>query len=188
MAASLLDNPKLSLNELTAESLMDVISQIADGSDPLNQKIEAVYETSKKLIEDCGDDTLTNRPLGAEPDPNAEKADCPTPSLPIQESMPSQGLAVSYLLKFYNNIHLFERENKCSEPPLSDLLQNLRSILVNHLVLVLLGNFGLEKCRKSPLLPYILIGNTPLGLTPELLQASYHNNEKQIFQEVRNLF
>lgn len=162
---------------------MDVISQLADGLDPLSQKLVAVYETSKKLNEDCGDE-----PLGSESDPSTEKADCPTPSLPIQETMPSQGLAVSYLLKFHNNVHIYERDNpkKCSEPPLSDLLQNIRSILVNHLVLVLLGNFNLDKCRKSPLLPYILIGNTPLGLIPELLLAT--NTDSKVLEEVRNQF
>lgn len=184
VAASLLDNPKLSINELTSQALMDVICQIADQSDPLNQKLVAVYETSKKLIEDFGEDALSG-PLGSEND--TEKTDCPAPSLPIQESIPSQGLAVSYILKFYNNINLYERENpkKSSEPPLSELLQNLRSLLVHHLVLILLGKFDLQKCRKSPLLPYILIGNTPIGLIPELLLATYL--DKDIFEEVNVL-
>lgn len=182
VAASLLDNPKLSLDELTSEALMDVMSTLADGSDPLNQKLVAVYETSKKLIEDCGDDNLTSGLLGSETD--TEKTECPAPSLPIPESIPSQGLAVSYILKFYNNINLYERENakKCSEPPLSDLLQNLRVILVNYLVLVLLGRFELDKCRKSPLLPYILIGNAPIGVISELLLATYQ--DKEVFEEV----
>lgn len=182
VAAALLDNPKLSLDELASEAIMDVITQIADGSDPLNQKLIAVSETSKRLSEDCGDDTLTSGPLGSEMD--ADKADCPTPSLPIPKTIPTQGLAVSYLLRFYNNINLYEREHpkKSSEPPLSDLLQNLRTLLVNHLVLVLQGRFELEKCRKSPLLPYLLIGNTPIGLIPEVLLATY--TEKEVFEEV----
>ncbi|KAL0871377.1 hypothetical protein ABMA27_005111 [Loxostege sticticalis] len=182
VAAALLDNPKLSLDELASEAIMDVITQIADGSDPLNQKLIAVSETSKRLSEDCGDDTLTSGPLGSEMD--ADKADCPTPSLPIPKTIPTQGLAVSYLLRFYNNINLYEREHpkKSSEPPLSDLLQNMRTLLVNHLVLVLQGRFELEKCRKSPLLPYLLIGNTPIGLIPEVLLATY--TEKEVFEEV----
>lgn len=182
VSASLLDNPKLSLDELASEALMDVITQIADGSDPLNQKLIAVSETSKRLSEDCGDDVLTNGPLGSESDP--DKSDCPTPSLPIPKTIPTQGLAVSYILKFYNNINLYEREHpkKSSEPPLSDLLQNLRTLLVNHLVLVLQGRLELEKCRKSPLLPYLLIGNTPTGVIPELLLATYL--DKEVFEEV----
>lgn len=173
VAASLLDNPKLGLEELASEALIDVITQIADSLDPLNQKLIAVSETSKRLSEDCGDDTLTNGPLGSESD--TDKATCPAPSLPIPKTIPTEGLAVSYLLKFYNNINVYERDHpkKSSEPPLSDLLQNLRTMLVNHLVLVLRGVFDLEKCSKTPLLPYILIGNTPIGLMPELMQATY---------------
>ncbi|KAJ0174521.1 hypothetical protein K1T71_009629 [Dendrolimus kikuchii] len=181
VAAALLDNPKLTLQELTSEALMDVITQIADGADPLNQKLIAISETSKRLSEDSSDD-LTSGPLGSESDP--DKSDCPTPSLPIPKTIPTQGLAVSYILRFYNNINLYEREHtkKSSEPPLSDLLQSLRTLLLNHLVLVLQGRFDLEKCRKSPLLRYILIGNTPSGLIPELVLATYM--DKEIFEEV----
>ncbi|KAM3965710.1 LOW QUALITY PROTEIN: ubiquitination factor E4B [Aphomia sociella] len=181
-AAALLDNPKLGVDELASHAIMDIIFQIIDGSDPLNQKLIAVSETTKRLSEDCGDDMLTSGPLGSDFD--TDKAECPTPSLPIPKTIPTQGLAVSYLLRFYNNINLYEREHpkKSSEPPLSDLLQNLRTLLVNHLVLVLQGAFELEKCRKSPLLPYILIGNTPTGLIPELLIATYL--DKEVFEEV----
>ncbi|CAH2044012.1 unnamed protein product, partial [Iphiclides podalirius] len=185
VAASLLDNPKLSLNELASEALMDVIMQIEDGSDPLNQKLIAVSEISVKLIEDYGEDILTSGQLGSETNPpSSDKAECPAPTLPIPKAIPTQGLTVSYILRFYNNINLYEREHqkKSSEPPLSDLLQNLRTLLVNHLVLVLRGKFNLEKCRKSPLLPYILIGNTPIGLIPELLLATYLDQEA--FDEV----
>lgn len=188
MAASLLDNPKLSLDELASEALMDVITQIEDGSDPLNQKLIAVSETSKTLCEDCGDDYLINGPLSSETDTtNSDKAECPAPTLPIPKTLPTQGLTVSYILRFYNNINLYEREHpkKSSEPPLSDLLQNLRTLLVNHLILVLRGRFNLEKCRNSPLLPYIVIGNTPIGLIPELLQATYL--EQETFEEVNIL-
>ncbi|CAG9112201.1 unnamed protein product [Plutella xylostella] len=182
VAASLLDNPKLTLDELSSEAIMDVITQIADGADPLNQKLLAVSETSKRLSEDCGDDTLTSGPLGSETD--VDKSDCPTPSLPIPKTIPTQGLAVSYLFKFYNNINLYEREHpkKSSEPPLSDLLQNLRTLIVNNLVLVLQGVFELEKCKKSALLPYVLIGNSPLGIIPELLLATYL--DKEVFEQV----
>ncbi|CAG4960074.1 unnamed protein product [Parnassius apollo] len=184
VAASLLDNPKLSLEELASEALIDVITQIEDGSDPLNQKLIAVSETSKRLSEDCGDDIMTSGPLSSETDTNSDKAECPAPTLPIPKTIPTQGLAVSYILRFYNNINLYEREHpkKSSEPPLSDLLQSLRTLLVNHLVLVLRGKFNLGKCRKSPLLPYILIGNTPIGLLPELLLATYLDQEA--FEEV----
>lgn len=178
----MLDNAKLPLEELASEAIMDVITQIGDGSDPLNQKLIAVSETSKRLSDDCGDDTLTSGPLGSETD--FDKADCPTPSLPMPKSIPTQGLAVSYLLKFYNNINLYEREHpkRSSEPPLSELLPKLRTLIVNHLVLVLRGKFDLEKCKKSPLLPYILIGNTPLGLIPELMLSTYLDRE--VFDEV----
>lgn len=169
VAASLLDDPKLGLEELASEALMDVIMQISDGSDPLNQKLIAVSETSKRLSEES---VLT---------------DCPTPSLPFPKSIPAQGLVVSYILKFYNNINLYEREHpkKSSEPPLSDLLQSLRTLLVNNLVLVLRSKIDLEKCKKSPLLPYILNGNTPIGLIPEVLLATYLDQEA--FDDVSNL-
>lgn len=184
VAASLLDNPKLGLEEIASEALMDTLCQIIDGNDPLNQKLIAITETTKRLSEDCGDgdDLLTSGHLGSEAD--ASKSDCPTPSLPIQKPMPSQGLAVSYILKFYNNINLYERDHpkKSSEPPLSDLLQSFRTLLVNNLVLVLRGKYDLEKCRKSPLLPYLLIGNTPIGLIPEVLLATYQ--DKEAFEEV----
>lgn len=163
---------------------MDVIMQIADGADPLNQKLIAISESSKRLSDDCGDDTLTSGLLGSEAD--FEKSECPAPSLPMPKTIPTQGLAVSYILRFYNNINLYEREHskKSSEPPLSDLLQTLRTSLVNHLVLVLQRKFGLEKWRKSPLLPCILIGNTPIGLIPELMLATYL--DKEVFEEVRH--
>lgn len=182
VAASLLDNPKLSIDELTSQALMDVMSALIDGTDPLNHKVVAVYETSKNLIEDGGDNTPSAPPTS---EAATDKTECPAPSLPIPESIPSQGLAVSYIMKFYNNINLYERDNakKSSEPPLSDLLQNLRSMLVYHLVLVLMGRFELEKCRKSPLLPYILIGNPPIGIISELVFATYLN--KEVFTEVR---
>lgn len=181
VAASLLDNPKLSLGELTSEAIMDIMNTLADGSDPLNQKPTAVYETSKKLIEECGDET-SSVPPSSETD--TDKTECPAPSLPIPESVPAQGLAVSYIFKFYNNINLYGRDNakKSSEPPLSGLLQNLKSMLVNHLVLVLQGRFGLEKCRKSPLLPYIMIGNAPIGIISDLLCITYKDQE--VFEEV----
>ncbi|CAH0755919.1 unnamed protein product [Diatraea saccharalis] len=182
VAAALLDNPKLSLDELASEAIMDVIMQLADGADPLNQKLLAVSETSKRLSEDCGDDSLTSGPLGSDTD--ADRSDCPAPSLPLPKTIPTQGLVVSYLLRFYNNINLYEREHpkKSSEPPLSDLLQSLRTLLVNNLVLVLQGQFELEKCKKSPLLPYILNGNSPSGLIPEILLATYL--DKEVFEEV----
>lgn len=171
VAASLLDNPKLSLDELASEALMDVITQIADGSDPLNQKLIAITETTKRPSEDCGDDMLTSGPLGSETE--VDKSDCPAPSLPLPKTIPTQGLAVSYIVRFYTNINSYEREHskKSSEPPLSDLLQSLRTLLVNHLVLVLQGKFELEKCRKSALLPYMLVVSPPTGLIPELLLA-----------------
>ncbi|CAH0400986.1 unnamed protein product [Chilo suppressalis] len=182
VAAALLDNPKLGLDELASEAVMDIITLVADGVDPLNQKLLAVSETSKRLSEDCGDDLLTSGPLGSDMD--ADGSDCPTPSLPLPKTVPTQALAVSYLLRFYNNINLYEREypKKSSEPPLSDLLQSLRTLFVNHLVLVLQGKFDLEKSKKSPLLPYILNGNTPSGLIPEILLATYL--EKDVFEEV----
>lgn len=177
VAASLLDNPKLSLEELASEAVMDVMNQIIDGGDPLNQKIIAVSETTKRPGEECGDDILTSGHLGSESDPG--KSDCPAPSLPIPKTIPSQGIAISYILKFYNNINIYERKNpkKSSEPPLVDILQNLRTMLVNHLVLVLRGKFDLEKCRKSPLLPYLLNNNAPAGLIPEILQNTYQDQE-----------
>lgn len=170
------------MEELVSEALIDVITQIADGSDPLNQKLIAISETSKRLSEDCGDDTLTSGPLGSESDP--DKSECPAPSLPIPKTIPTQGLAVSYILKFYNNMNIYEREHpkKSSEPPLYDLLQSMRTILVNYLVLVLRGRFELEQCRKSPLLRYILIGSTPIGLMPEVLLATH--GEQEAFEEV----
>ncbi|XP_063626129.1 ubiquitin conjugation factor E4 B [Cydia splendana] len=183
VAASLLDNPKLSLEDMASEALMDVILQISNGADPLNQKLIAVSETTKRLNEDCGDDTLTGGgPLSSDNDP--DKSGCPAPSLPIPKTIPTQGLAVSYVLRFYNNINIYEREHpkKSSEPPLSDLLQNLRTLLVSHLVLVLRDKMDLEKCRKSPLLPYLLIGNAPTGLVPELLVATYL--DKEVFEDV----
>lgn len=182
VAASLLDNPKLSVDETASQAIVDVITQIADGADPLNQKLLAVSETSKRFSEDCGDDTLTSGPLGSETD--SDKSDCPAPSLPMTKTIPTQGLAVSYLLRFYNHINLYEREHpkKSSEPPLNDLLQSLRTLLVNHLVLVLQGGFELEKCKRSPLLPYVLIGNAPLGLIPELLLNTYL--DKEVFEQV----
>ncbi|XP_068617727.1 ubiquitin conjugation factor E4 B [Battus philenor] len=184
VAANLLDNPKLSLEELASEALMDVISQIEDGSDPLNQTLIAISETSKKRSEDCSDDVLTSVPLGSETDANTDKAECPAPTLSSPKPVLKQGLAASYLLRFYNNINLYEREHpkKSSEPPLSDLLQNLRTLIVNHLVLMLRGKFNLKKSRKSPLLPYILFGRSPLGLIPELLLATYLDQEA--FEEV----
>lgn len=180
-AASLLDNPKISLDELASQALMDVISTIVDGNDLLNQSPVAIYETSKKPSVDNGDD-LTSGPLSSETE--TEKTECPAPSLPITKTMPAQGLAVSYLLRFYININFYARGNakKCSEPPLSDMLQSLRSNIVNHLVLVLLGKFDLEKCPKSPLLPYILIGNAPSGVISELVVATYE--DKEVFEEV----
>lgn len=179
MAASLLDNPKLSLEELASEALMDVISQIIDGIDPLNQKLNAISETTKHFTEDCG--VLTSTGLSSDTD--SEKGDCSSP-LPLQNSIPQSNLAVSYILKFYSNINLYEREHskKSSEPPLSDLLQSIRTLLVNNLVLILRGKYDLEKGRKSPLLPYILIGNTPIGLIPEVLLATY--SDKEAFEEV----
>lgn len=185
VAASLLDNRKLSLEELASEALIDVITQIADGSDPLNQKLIAITETTKRPSDECGDDMLTCGPIGSETE--ADKADCPAPSLPLPKTIPTQGLAVSYIIRFYSNINSYEREysKKSSEPPLSDLLQSLRTLLVNHLVLVLQGNFELEKCRKSPLLPYMLVVSPPTGLIPELLLATYTN--KEVFEEVSDL-
>ncbi|KAJ8712456.1 hypothetical protein PYW07_005298 [Mythimna separata] len=182
VAASLLDNPKLSLDELASEALIDVITQIADGSDPLNQKLIAITETTKRPSEDCGDDVLTSGQTSSETE--AEKPDCPAPSLPLPKTIPTQGLAVSYIVRFYTNINSYEREysKKSSEPPLSDLLQSLRTLLVNHLVLVLQGKFELEKCRKSALLPYVLVVSPPTGLIPELLLATY--NDKEVFEEV----
>lgn len=181
VAASLLDNPQLSLDELASEALIDVITQIADGSDPLNQKLIAITETTKRP-EDCGDDMVTCGRVGSETE--ADKADCPAPSLPLPKTIPTQGLAVSYIVRFYTNINSYEREysKKSSEPPLSDLLQSLRTLLVNHLALVLQGKFELEKCRKSALLPYMLVVSPPTGLIPELLLATY--NDKEVFEEV----
>ncbi|CAH0588924.1 unnamed protein product [Chrysodeixis includens] len=182
VAAALLDNPKLSLDELASGALIDVITQIADGSDPLNQKLIAITETTKRPSEDCGDDMLTSGPVGSETE--TDKADCPTPSLPLPKTIPTQGLAVSYIIRFYTNINSYEREysKKSSEPPLSDLLQSLRTLLVNHLVLVLRGEFDLERCRKSALLPYMLVVSPPTGLIPELLLATY--SDREVFEEV----
>ncbi|CAB3230739.1 unnamed protein product [Arctia plantaginis] len=181
VAASLLDNPKLSLDDLASQALMDVITQIAEGSDPLNQKLIAITETTKRLTEDV-DEMLTSGQVAPEAD--ADKSDCPTPSLPLPKTIPTQGLAVSYIVRFYTNINTYERDHskKSSEPPLSDLLQSLRTLLVNYLVLVLQCKFDLEKCRKSALLPYVLVVSPPTGLIPELLLATYTN--KDVFEEV----
>lgn len=180
VAAMLLDNPKLSIEELASEALIDIITQLEDGADPLNQKLIAIAETTKRLMEDCGDDALSSGPLSSETD-NQKGGN--TVNVVLPKTIPTQGLAVSYLLRFFNNINLYSRDfpKKASEPPLRDLLLNLRTLIVKHLVLVLRGKFNLEKCRKSPLLPYILIGSTPIGLIPELLLATYL---EESFEEV----
>ncbi|XP_041982233.1 ubiquitin conjugation factor E4 B [Aricia agestis] len=182
VAASLLDNPDLSLRALASESIMDIISQIIDGSDPLNQKLIAISEMTKQPNEEGGDDILTTGFLGSESD--QEKSDCPTPLLPLSQKISTQSLLVSYLLKFYNNIKLYEKDHpkKSSEPPLADLLQTLRTLLVNHLVLVLRNKYDIEKCKKSPLLPYLLNGNAPNGLIPEVMLATY--TDQEAFDEV----
>lgn len=181
VAASLLDNPKLSLDDLASQALLDVITQIADGSDPLNQKLIAITETTKRLTEDVDEMLISGQ---AVPEADADKSDCPTPTLPLPKTIPTQGLAVSYIVRFYTNINTYEREHskKSSEPPLSDLLQSLRTLLVNYLVLVLQCKFDLEKCRISALLPYVLVVSPPTGLIPELLLATYAN--KDVFEEV----
>lgn len=183
VAAALVDNPKLSLDELSSHAIMDLLTQIADGSDPLQQIPIAVAETSKRLSEE-GDDSSTSGLLGSESD--ADKGECPSPSLPIPKTIPTEGLAVSYLLRFYNNINLYQRDNqkKSSEPPLSDILQNLRTVIVNHIALVVRGALDLQRCPKSSLLPYVLSGNTPTGLIPELVTATYEDTE--LFELVRH--
>ncbi|XP_045500797.1 ubiquitin conjugation factor E4 B [Colias croceus] len=180
VAAALLDNPKLSLDELASEALMDVIMQIVDGSDPLNQKALIsllIRQSMKELNEECVDDLLAKDPNTLETE--TEEGECPAPLLPLPKEITTQAIAVSYLLKFYYNINIYERDypKKSSEPPLSDLLLSLRTLIVDHLVLVLRRRFELEKSRKSPLLPYIMIGNTPTGLIPELLLNTYQDQE-----------
>lgn len=183
-----MDNPALPLEEIASQAITDVIASVADGADPLNQKLIAITATTKRLSEDCGDDVMSTSQLGLDND--QEKPECPVPSLPMPKTISTQGIAVSYLLRFYNNINLYEREfpKRSTEPPLSEYLQKLRTLVVDHLVLVLHGAFGLEKCKKSPLLPYVLNGNTPSGLIPELLQTTY--SDKETFEQVNfyNLF
>ncbi|VVC87251.1 unnamed protein product [Leptidea sinapis] len=180
VAASLLDNPNISLEELASQAIMDVIGQISDGSDPLNYKpLVAVLtrDSMKELSEENDDDPLAKDPSTIKPE--VEEGECPKPSLPLPKDIPSQSLAVSYLAKFYYNINIYERDypKKSSEPPLSDLLLNLRKIIVDHLILVLRGQFGLVKSRKSPLLPYVMLCITPLGLLSELLRAIYQDQD-----------
>lgn len=182
VAAALLDNPKLSVQELASLAIFDILTMISDNIDPLDQKVRAIAEISKKPSDDRVDDLLSSAG-SSKTEGGTEKPDCPTPTLPVPK-MPAQGLAISYLLRFYNHINLYEREfsKKCSEAPLSELLPRLRIIIVNHIVLVLQGKFDLEKSNSSPLLPYILIGNTPVGLIPELLQLTYLDQTR--FKEV----
>ncbi|CAK1555609.1 unnamed protein product [Leptosia nina] len=185
VAAALLDNPKLTLNEIASEALMDVMMQILDGSDPLNHRALLALltrQSMKELSEECVDDLLAKDPNTIQIDP--EEGECPKPLLPLPKDITNQALAVSYLLKFYYNINIYERDypKKSSEPPLSDLLLSLRTLIVDHLVLVLRRKFDLEKSRKSPLLPYIMIRNTPTGLISELMLNTYQDEEA--FEEV----
>ncbi|CAH4029952.1 ubiquitin conjugation factor E4 B [Pieris brassicae] len=180
VAAALLDNPKLSIDELASEALMDVMLQIVDGSDPLNHKALVVLlmkQSMKELSEECVDDLFAKDPNNLDMD--TEEGECPSPLLPLPKDITNQALAVSYLLKFYYNVNVYERDNpkKSSVPPLSDLILSMQSLIVDHLVLVLRRKFELQKSRKSPLLPYLMTGNTPTGLIPEILLNTYEDQE-----------
>lgn len=94
---------------------------------------------------------------------------------------------LTYLMESYHRVSVEERcaPKRMSVPPLSDVLSEVRSQCVHHVVLVLRGQLTEPRSPAKPslLMPYLFGMNLPRGFLQELVHATYLDEDlfKAIF-------
>ncbi|XP_016112526.1 ubiquitin conjugation factor E4 B-like isoform X3 [Sinocyclocheilus grahami] len=94
---------------------------------------------------------------------------------------------LNYLIERFDSVGMEERKapKMCSQPPVSQLLSNIRSQCISHAALVLQGALTQPRAPLQPslLVPYMLCRNLPYGFIQELVRMTHQEEEvfKQIF-------
>lgn len=114
-------------DNLISQAIMEVLSQIATGNNPL-----------KNLVINTESDnaSLNSVTLSPSQSPVVSPVNCPNTSVAICASSNSpQSLAINYLTESYSRVAVEERNHpkKSSIPPLSEVLADLRAQLVSRI-------------------------------------------------------
>lgn len=183
-AKSLKENPSLSTTDLISQSLMEVLCMISIGNNPFQH-----------LSQSGDNDNLSLNSFSISPTQNLSPSpspvlSCPVPLLPFKsvENDSNQLIAMNYLMDSYNRVSTEERNHpkRSSVPPLSDVLSDLRSQLVQYTALILQGflfqsdNPG--KREVSLLLNPLLQQTLPRGFLMELVAKTHANTH--IFEKI----
>lgn len=157
-AESIRENPQVPFEDLISQSIIEVLTQIAIGTNPL-----------KNIVTE--DNSLNSSPTQS-----------PSNDLPsVQVSESPQNIALLYLTESYSRVALEERNNpkRSSIPPLSDVLADLRAQLVHYAALVLQGMIvepDVKTSRETSTLLAPLINQTlPRGFVSELVARTHAN-------------
>lgn len=175
-AKSFKENPFTSLTDLISQSLMEVLCMISIGNNPFQHLLPP--ENDNHSLNSFSISPTQN--LSPSPSP---VLNCPVPLLPFKnaENDSNQIIAMNYLMESYNRVSSEERihPKKSSVPPLSDVLSDLRSQLVQYTALILQGFlFQTESSGKrevSLLLNPLLQQTLPRGFLNELVLKTYSN-------------
>ncbi|XP_033104653.1 ubiquitin conjugation factor E4 B-like [Anneissia japonica] len=108
------------------------------------------------------------------------------PEETLQMSQGRESQIITYLLETFNLINVEERTlgKKATQPPVSELLSNVRHQCVRHCILVLQGTITRPRVPShiSRLVPFMLYAKIPRSFLQELIQSTYQ--DKDTFKSV----
>lgn len=170
----------VSYADLINQCLMEVLALLSNGTNPFKNLSQPSHES----------DSLNNfsvsptQTLSPSPSPGSS---CPV-SLPFKASelTKPQNVALSYLMESYARVAVEERNHpkRCSIPPLSDVLSDLRAQLVHFTALLLRGFVLWGDSSVSPLLAHLLQQTVPRGFVSELVTRTC--NDPEVFEQIFN--
>lgn len=186
---ALRQTPTMSTQDLISQCLMEVLFEIANGSNPFSGLL-GENDTSSSV-----NSFSTSPTQNLSPSPSPVSA-CPVPLLPLKEASGPREVALGYLLECYARVAVEERNHpkRSSVPPLSDLLSDIRAQTIHYATLILQGYVvpcEMGKLESSLLLKPLLQQSLPRGFISEMvtrLQADSQLFSKIFSPLLRELF
>lgn len=175
-AESFKRNPALSIPDLVSQSLIEVLFEISNGSNPFASLLQSTRDTCDASSPSSFSASPTQN-LSPSPSP-ANPCPVPAPSSKFVDGDSAQNLALNYLMDCYSRVSVEERNHpkRSSIPPLSDLLTDLRAQTVHYATLVLQGYIypsGISSV--SHLVSPVLQQTLPRGFVSELVTRTHTN-------------
>lgn len=176
--------PSTSLQDIVSQCFMEILFELANGSNPFNGLLGENNDTSSL-------NSFSVSPTqNLSPSPSPVNT-CPVPLLPLKgmEANNPQDVALNYLLECYSRVAMEERNHpkRSSIPPLSDLLSDIRAQAIHYTTLIMQGYIvpaEIGKLDSALLLKPLLQQTLPRGFLSELVTRT-HTNPK-LFSKIFN--